>query len=141
MAAPTTRNGGTYHYYGQQLNAVAADASEANRTITLSDLKFEESLDVHIDISQDSGTAVTVTPYWDPGDGTYRQTVSRDIDAGTGTLSLYSDSLAISGDTSFCVSYDCSRAEGMKFIVAVTNGVTADTITAYVTAAKSAARG
>lgn len=120
-------------YYGVKLDAVAATASEANRTFTI-DCSDETSIDVAIDYTYSAGTSISLTPTGDIGDGTYRNITSRAISAGAGTLSLFADTIEPAASSlGFTATYDVSRAKNFKLVVAVANGDGSDLITAKAT--------
>jgi len=119
------------------LNAVAATAAAASRTVTIATTGRVKAT-LQVDYVYSAGTAVTATCTGSLNQGTsYASLTSTSVAAGTGTVTPYVDSFAISAaSANFLLEYDVRTYDRLKCVFAVTGGGAGDTLTVYAAATR-----
>jgi len=120
----------------RMLNAVAANAAAASRTFTIDTSTFVKMV-LQVDYVWTAGTAVTMTCSGSINQGSsYASITSTSIAAGTGTVSPYVDSFAVTASANFLLEYDVRIYDRLRCVAAVTGGGANDTITVYASAGR-----
>jgi hypothetical protein len=120
----------------KMLNAVAANAAAASRTFTI-DTEGYVAVALQVDYVYTAGTAVTMTCTKSLNQGTtYASVTSTSVAGGTGTVTAYADSFAVTASTNFTLEYDVRNYDKLRCVAAVTGGGAADTITVYAAATR-----
>jgi hypothetical protein len=103
------------------LRSVSSGADEAERQATI-DVSNKTELFVEVLFSHGSATHVEIIPEFSTDSGAYySRLTSRDISGGVGTLSLYSDKLAVTGNVNFSTRYDVTVADYVRLTVDFTS--------------------
>lgn len=113
------------------LDGVALNAAAATRTIEVTTGRNFAKLVLFTDFNRSAATTVTIEPYCSPDGTLYFRLQSRAVASGTGTLSDYTDSNAVSGNEDFYTEYDARSCEKMKFIYAGASADGSDLVTVY----------
>jgi len=118
------------------LVAVPSNAAAALRTFTINTGTFVKAT-IQIDYVWAAGTAVTVACSGSLNQGaTYARITSTAVAAGTGTVTPYTDSRAVTASENFLLEYDVRTYDRLQCVVAVTGGAAGDTITVYASATR-----
>ena len=113
------------------LNGVAGNAAAALRTFTINTGTFVKTT-LQVDYVWTAGTAVTMTCSGSLNQGaSYGRVTSTSVAAGTGTVTPYTDSRAVTASENFLLEYDVRTYDRLQCVVAVTGGGADDTITVY----------
>lgn len=119
------------------LDAVAANAAAASRTFEIDTAGWVKAT-IQVDYVYSAGTAVTLTCQGSLNQGTsYASITSTSVGAGTGTVTAYVDSFAISAaSANFLLEYDVRTLDRLKCVAAVTGGGANDKVTVYAAATR-----
>jgi hypothetical protein len=125
------------HRHTTILDAVAGNAAEASRTLEMNCEK-DFRLGIYYGLAQDSATTMTIQAYLsNDGGSTWGLVQSVAISAGTGTLSDYTISNAVSGDEQIWLGIDCEAADRCKVIFGGAGLAAADKITGKLSGARN----
>ena len=114
--------------HGTVIDGIAANAAEASRTAVI-DVHSASSIGFDVSLVWAAASALTVQLYKSADGGvTYARVPSIAVASGTGTLSDYTASLAVSADDSTYLDLDVSNATHCMIIVGATGGGASDLI-------------
>jgi hypothetical protein len=118
------------------LNGVAGNAAAALRTFTVDTSTFVK-LTLQVNYVWSTGTAVTMTCSGSLDQGnTYASLTSTSIAAGTGTVSPYVDSYAVTASANFLLEYDVRTYDRIRCVAGCTGCGANDSLTIYGSAAR-----
>jgi len=132
--APTTNAvrlqvGGAFNL----LDAVALNATEATRTITVTTNRAFSKLSVVSFLDRTAATDLQIAVFCSLDGTTYGSKQTRSIAAGTATLSNFTDSKAVSADVTIETEYEIKACESVKLIYSGTSGGASDLVTVQAT--------
>lgn len=117
------------------LNSVAANASSAARTFLLF-VGGYSVLKLQLNYTYSSGSAEVLSCSESlDGGATFGNVTSTAIAAGAGTVSSYSDNLAVSANVNITLGYDVRTDDWVKCTWSATGGGSSDKVTVFATAA------
>ena len=120
------------------MDDVSATASAASRTFVLDIApKGVSTATVWIDVTEAGTiTAVVLTCSGSPNAGTmYGQKTSTSVAAGTGTVTAYADTYALTASGVLMLEFDVRKFDFFKCLVGITGGAAADTFDVHATGA------
>jgi hypothetical protein len=115
------------------LDAVALNAAEATRTITVTTGRNFSKLAVVSDLDHTAATDLTIQFFCSLDGVVFGRLQSRSISAGTATLSNFTDSKVISASATILTEYDVRACESVRLIYAGASGGASDLLTVYAT--------
>ena len=115
--------------FGEKLTDVAANEAEANRQFVLN-VHGVAFVTVVINFAHSAATAITMVMEESVNGGVnYGRTRSVDIASGTGTLSAFTWSQAVSGDDDIAIRLDVRTLSNVRLTFAATGGGGSDIFT------------
>lgn len=114
------------------IDAVAANAAEASRTAEINCINTE-FLGLGISIDWAAASALNAQLYKSPDGGTtWYHVHSISVSAGTGTLSEYTATHAVTADDSYYLDLDVRNCTDVKVVLSATGGGATDLLTCQV---------